>query len=322
MSRHWSTVKESGSTAGMKLMLAIYRRLGELPFLLLLIPVSLYYWWRNPLARRASQAYQRRLRSAHPDAVLPRPTTLRHFMAFGVTMLDKVRALHGEIPLEQVDNLDRETMRAAIESGRGGVILVSHLGNHEICQALSALRPDLRLSLLMHTRHAQKFNALLRDSHRPGAVDIIEVSEIGPDTAQRLQRRIDEGGFVVIAADREPIGARGRARPLEFLGAPAAFPEGAFWLALLLRCPLYLLVCARHGRRYRVHFEALGDSLGVKRSARDGWIAAHMTRFAQRLEHYCVRYPLQWFNFYPFWQDTASAARDAAHAGSEERAHG
>ncbi len=312
---------------GMKIMLSIYRRFGELPFLIALAPVSVYYWCRNPLARRASKEYQRRFRATYPDKPLPRLTTLRHFMAFGVTMLDKVRALHGEVALSQIDNLDRETMREAIESKQGGVILVTHIGNHEICQALSSSRDDLRLSLLMHTHHAQKFNALLKESRRPGAVDIIEVTDIGPDTAQRLKERIDGGGFVVIAADREPIGEQGRARSLNFLGAPAAFPEGAFWLTLLLRCPVYLLICARDGKTFNVHFEPLGDSRGVKRRERDSWIGEQMQQFAQRLEHYCTRYPLQWFNFYPFWSEAPERQKAQQSPGvcskqPSENAHG
>ncbi|RKR04341.1 putative LPLAT superfamily acyltransferase [Kushneria sinocarnis] len=302
---HWSRVEESGTVTGMRLMLAIDRWLGEWAFRLLLIPAAAYFWLRRPLARRASREYRHRLQHTFPQLRLGPLATLRHFICFGMTMLDKVRALHGRIDGERVHLPDRATLREAIESGRGGLILVSHLGNHEICQALSRQRPDLRLSLLMHTRHAQRFNALLASADRGERVEVIEVSEITPETAQRLRERIDEGGFVVIAADREPISGDQRARSFDFLGAPAPFPEGAFRLALLLRCPLYLLLCARNGRGYSVHFEALGDSRGVARAARETWLATHMAAFVRRLETYCGRYPLQWFNFYPFWKSPA-----------------
>ncbi|OHV10552.1 hypothetical protein [Kushneria phosphatilytica] len=298
---HWSRVEESGTVTGMRVMLAIDRYLGEWAFRAMLVPVAAYFWLRRPLARRASREYRRHLQHTFPQLRLGPLATLRHFISFGMTMLDKVRALHGRIDAEHVHLPDRATLSDAIESGRGGLILVSHLGNHEICQALSRQRPDLRLSLLMHTHHAQRFNALLDSADRGERVDVIEVSDINPETAQRLRSRLDEGGFVVIAADREPLSGGQRARTLDFLGAPAPFPEGAFRLALLLRCPIYLLLCARDAGGYRVHFEALGDSRGVARNMRDAWLAQHMECFVRRLEYYCSRYPLQWFNFYPFW---------------------
>ena len=312
--KHWSEVKESGSVTGMNIMLGIHRWLGDTGYNVILFFVSVYYWCRNPLARRASRQYQRRLTSAHPDVRLPAFATLRHFMAFGIAMRDKVRALHGQIPLGDVQIVDHATLRDAITSGKGGLILVSHLGNHEICQALGTLRPDLKISVLMHTRHAQRFNTLLNRSDGPRP-DIIEVSEIGPATAQRLGDRINEGGFVVIAADREPIGLTGRRRVLEFMGHPACFPEGAFWLAALLRCPTWFLLCARERSGYKVHFEPLADAGPLKRHERNAWIDQGMQAYADRLEQFCCRYPLEWFNFYPFWaQRTPTDEPEAANA--------
>ncbi|EKG30148.1 hypothetical protein Pav631_4647 [Pseudomonas avellanae BPIC 631] len=31
-------------------------------------------------------------------------------------------------------------------------------------------------------------------------------------------------------------------------------------------------------------------------------IAHWATRYAERLGHYCLEAPQQWFNFYPFWK--------------------
>lgn len=306
-SRHWSKVSESGSLTGIRLMLAIHDRFGERAYQGVLFFVGVYYWLRRPLARRASKEYQRRLKAFCPGVSLPRATTLRHFMTFGTAILDKILALYGRISPERVTIEQREVLRSAIESGRGGIIVVTHLGSHEICQSLGRLRSDLKMSLVMHTHHAQRFNSLFANIERPATVDLIEVSDMGPATAQRLQERVDSGGFVVIAADRDPIEAGARRRWLNFLGHPAPFPEGAFWITLLLRCPIYLLICAREGREYHVHFETLGDAGKLARSERSAWLESTMQTFATRLEHFCCRYPLQWFNFYPFWQSEKSS---------------
>ncbi len=300
--RHWSAISESGSLGGIRLMLAIYDRFGARAYQGVLFFVGLYYWLRRPIARRASSEYQRRLKAFCPSVSLPRLATVRHFTTFGTAILDKVLALYGRIDPESIHIEQRETLRAAIDAGRGGIIVVTHLGSHEICQALGRLRRDLKMSVVMHTHHAQRFNSLFADIDRPTSVELIEVSDMGPATAQRLQARVAEGGFVVIAADREPIEEGARRRWVSFLGHPAPFPEGAFWLAMLLRCPLYLLVCARQGQDYHVHFESLGDAAQLPRRERSAWMDNTMAHFVVRLEHFCCRYPLQWFNFYPFWQ--------------------
>ncbi|WP_115854775.1 glycosyl transferase [Kushneria indalinina] len=307
--RHWSAISESGSLRGIRLMLAIYDRFGARAYQGVLFLVGLYYWLRRPIARHASREYQQRLKAFCPSVALPRLTTVRHFTTFGTAILDKVLALYGRITPESIHIEQRETLRAAIDAGRGGIIVVTHLGSHEVCQALGRLRRDLKMSVVMHTQHAQRFNSLFAGIDRPMPVEMIEVSDMGPATAQRLQARVAEGGFVVIAADREPVEAGARRRWIDFLGQKAPFPEGAFWLAMLLRCPLYLLVCAREGQTHHVHFESLGDAGALSRRERDAWMQETMAHFVSRLEHFCCRYPLQWFNFYPFWQSEKPDAR-------------
>lgn len=307
--RHWSAISESGSLGGIRLMLAIYDRFGARAYQGVLFFVGLYYWLRRPIARRASKEYQRQLKAFCPSVSLPRLTTVRHFTTFGTAILDKVLALYGRIPPEAIRIEQRETLRAAIDSGRGGIIVVTHLGSHEVCQALGRLRADLKMSVVMHTQHARRFNSLFAGVDRPLSVEMIEVSDMGPGTAQRLQDRVAEGGFVVIAADREPIETGARRRWIDFLGRSAPFPEGAFRLATLLRCPLYLLVCARQGQTHHVHFESLGDAGTLSRKAREAWMTDTMAHFVTRLEYFCCHYPLQWFNFYPFWQSEQHNAR-------------
>ena len=50
-----------------------------------------------------------------------------------------------------------------------------------------------------------------------------------------------------------------------------------------------------------VHFELLRESVRLPRKGRDAALAALVAGYAARLEHHCVRAPLQWFNFYDFW---------------------
>jgi predicted LPLAT superfamily acyltransferase len=99
-----------------------------------------------------------------------------------------------------------------------------------------------------------------------------------------------------------------------FLGAPAAFPTGPLRLAAALGAPVVLCFGIRTGpRRYTVYFEHFADRVALDQGDRAAQTAIWLQRYTSRLEHYCRRYPFNWFNFYDFWNDRpqSSAAPEA-----------
>jgi len=94
----------------------------------------------------------------------------------------------------------------------------------------------------------------------------------------------------------------GRNVSVDFLGQPAAFPQGPWLLAGLLRCPLNLMSCLKIDGRYRVTLEPFAECVQWKRGERDAVIRAWVQRYAERLGQRCLEAPDQWFNFYPFWK--------------------
>ena len=124
----------------------------------------------------------------------------------------------------------------------------------------------------------------------------------------QLNQRLENGEWLAIAGDRVPLQG-GRQVRVDFLGQPAAFPQGPWLLAGLLKCPVNLMFCLKREGRYRVILEPFAEAVVWRRSDRDQVIAHWAGRYAERLGHYCLQAPQQWFNFYPFWKtdDDASA---------------
>ncbi|MBE0465502.1 MAG: LpxL/LpxP family acyltransferase [Halomonadaceae bacterium] len=313
MSHHWARIGERGTLLGMTLMVAIQRRLGRWPFRLALWPVMLWYFLVHTTARRASQAFLQRLYPSLKQQPFARWwQSYRHFLAFGETLMDKVEAWSGNIADERLVGSGVERFTQAIAGGQGGLILVAHHGNLDVVNALTERHTNLDLTVMMHTRNARKFNALLERVTGKPRPQILEVSEVTPATAQTLAERINAGGYVVIAADRLPLSGE-RTQPLDFLGDRASFPEGPFRLATLLRCPLYTLACVRDDDHFRIDFELLGDTQSLPRRQRETWITETMQAHADHLAERVRRHPLQWFNFYPFWiNDTGYLHDDTA----------
>lgn len=303
--QHWARLGETTFVAGIRLLCAVEHHLGRLPFLLCLYPVVVLHWLGNATARRASRDYLRRLQAAH--AVFPRPPgawrSLRHFACFAETILDKLLASHGRYPLARVQ-VDAQGMRSALARGEGGVIVTAHLGCLELCQALAAEVPGLRLTALVHTAHAEHFNRLLRRLNPDAPVRLQQVTTLDAATAVQLGQRVAAGEFVAIAGDRVPVHG-GRSVQADFLGAPAAFPIGPYVLAAALGCPLHALACVHRDHGYRVEFTRLAERVLLPRARRETALREHAQRYAHWLEAQLRRAPLDWFNFFPFWNQVS-----------------
>ena len=303
--RHWSTEKERGGTAGLRCMLWVYRAAGRSLFNLLLYPVMAYFWITGRSARRASRDYLRRIRDYAAKSGHPLPEGLnsfRHFINFGHSILDKAAAWNGDLKLADVEFPAVELYRQVVQSGKGILVIGAHLGNLELCRALGDQTGDVTVNSIVYTRHAARFNHMLQTINPRATINHIQVSDMGPATAILLQQKIDQGEWVVIVADRTPLNSkRGRVR-VDFLGGRAAFPQGPFILASLLKCPVFLMFGLREPTGLKIHFEPFSERLELPRGERAPSLAKAVQAFADRLGHYCLRAPLEWFNFYDFWE--------------------
>jgi len=68
-----------------------------------------------------------------------------------------------------------------------------------------------------------------------------------------------------------------------------------------------MLACRTGPGHYDVFTELLTDGTAVGPEEREKIASELLTAYAQRLEHYCMKYPYQWFNFFDYWGDEASS---------------
>lgn len=303
---HWARQNERGAYWGLVLMFWLYRLGGQLLFGLVLYPVMVYFFVFGATARRASRLFLRRVYASGQSEFKIEPGywhSFRHMLTFGYAILDKLAIWMGSIDNSRIHFPNREFLRARIREGRGGVILASHLGNLEICCALSQQTPDLKLNVLVHTRHAQNFNAFLQRTQPAAAINFLQVTDVGPDTAMLLKQKVDAGEFLAIVGDRIPVEFPHRVGVVPFLGAPARFPQGPFILASLLKCPVYTLFCMQQGKDYRVDVEPFDEQVVLNRKSREQDLQNYLESYVARLEACALRYPYQWYNFYNFWSE-------------------
>jgi predicted LPLAT superfamily acyltransferase len=301
---HWAEMGEYSLVWGMHSLLWIYRLGGRMIVQVFLYPVVAYYWLVNRQGRAASSDYLRRVSALAPGMPMHggQRGSFRHFMAFAEAILDKLAAWAGMISLDDVEYRGREPLLECLRRGQGVLLLGSHLGNLEVCRVIANLENNLRINVLVHTRHAEKFNELLSRYNSASRLNLIQVTEISAETSMRLADKIEQGEIVIVAADRTPVSNQFRVAAADFLGAKALFPEGPFILAALLKCPVYTVFCLKQHGKYAIYFDEFSDGLKFPRKQRAQALQGAIQRYADRLQEYCLKEPLQWFNFYPFWR--------------------
>ncbi|HEY4317445.1 MAG TPA: acyltransferase [Herbaspirillum sp.] len=330
---HWAQINESSFVGGMKLLFAIYRIFGRWPFRLVLYPVIAWYVLARPAARRASLDFLRQLRQYRAGSAGQAGIgtagagigvradwfgVMRHFASFGESILDKMSVWGGLFDMHSVKQVDRELLAADIAAGRGGLLICTHLGNLELCRVVSRQSAKMKLTVLVHTKHARAFNKMLAQLAPDSALNLMQVTEMSPATAIELRERVAQGEFVVIAGDRIPVSASPRVSFAPFLGRAAPFPVGPYVLASLLQCPVYLMFSRRTRKGAQLNFERFRDRIVLPRNSRQAVFDTLTAAYAQRLQHYCLRSPLQWFNFYDFWLMPEAAADTASPKAHHE----
>ncbi|MEX3021762.1 glycosyltransferase [Kluyvera sp. STS39-E] len=307
---HWAQQQEVKGLWGMQLMLWVWRVLGRRAFTCLLHPVVGVYWLSATRARRASQNWLQRVRSQLTERQMPIPANLssyRHFLRFGEAMLDKIAGWRGELQWGR-DVVFAPGAEAALNvaSPRGKLLLASHLGDVEVCRALAQLQGSKTINALVFSDNARRFKQIMQEMAPQAGVNLMPVTDIGPDTAMLLKEKLERGEWIAIVGDRVAVnpqrGGGWRVCWSRFLGQDAPFPQGPFILASILRCPVDLLFALREQGKLHVHCEPFSDPLLLPRADRQQALQQAVDRYAQRLEHYALRSPLDWFNFFDFWQ--------------------
>ncbi|MFS1488346.1 glycosyltransferase family 2 protein [Vibrio splendidus] len=305
---HWSRTQERGTVLGIKLLLAVYTLLGRGVFNLILRGVMRYYHLTGKRARNASEQYLFQLKAYAEQQNIELPaelTSYNHLLSFGHTMLDKLAAWKGDFSVDNLTIHGQDQFESMVENQQGVLILGSHLGNIELCRALGRRHSNIKINALVFTEHAERFNSVMKAVNPQSDLNLIQVTSMGPDTAILLQQKLEQGEWIVIVGDRTSTSKESRSVWAEFLGKEAPFPQGPFMLASVLKAPVFLLFGLRDDSQskphFNVYFEHFSDKIELPRKTREQSLQQVVQKYANRLEHYTLKAPLQWYNFFNFW---------------------
>lgn len=304
--RIWRQIEEVGSAHAMMMLAMMVRILPHPVLVLIAFPVSFFYYMFSRNARVVMKDYCRRI----SPIVGYRVGVWRIFLSFSITLIEKCESWIGKIDCRRLKTVgDIDLMNSYLKKGQGVLLIVSHIGSSEELRALSDqlnreyLGSQVPVLSLVDFSITDRFNHMLKKLNADSMMDILSIRDISVDSIERIQGVLDRGGIVVIAGDR----SSDRNVVVDFLGAPACFPFGAFYLPLLLGVPSFFATCVRtkdieFTKRYTVHIRTnMLDYEGIGRSQREAVVRSSCQRYVEFIESILKKNPCQWFNFYDFW---------------------
>lgn len=301
----WSQIAERGSLLALRVLVGFHRIFGR-PFSVVVTHgIAFYYFATDRSVRAASLAYLRRV-SSRPEgaAALGRRAdwvaSFLHVRAFALSILDRMLLWLGRREDFRFDVSGLDEYDRLLAHNQGALVVGSHLGSFDALRAL-AQRDGRVVNVLMFTRNAKRINTFFEQLAPDVKMRVIQVERGSFGSVLRIRSCVERGELVAMLGDRVGPNDRRSCR-VPLLGDPVELPTAPYLLAGLLGCPVFFMVALRAGPgHYRVFAEVLSEGVELPPDTREKQVRELALRYAERLEHYCLIAPCEWFNFYDYW---------------------
>jgi predicted LPLAT superfamily acyltransferase len=229
--------------------------------------------------------------------------TYRHLIEFGLLIMDRAIMLAGPGHRFAITCDGEANLRQALGCEAGLLMLTAHFGNAEATAPYMAKMGLHRPMHLVMYQQAGDATERFHTAHRRMLSGMQIISTADPLVAGvKIIRALGKNEVVAIRADRT---LAGRVVKVRLLGGEAELPAGPFLAAALTGAPVVFVYTCRLGyRRYRCVISEMHRYGEDFCGGRDERILRAAGDYAGFLEGMILKYPLQWGNFYSFWEAT------------------
>ncbi len=290
--KKWSG-KSRGTLLGYRIFVFCIEKLGVRTAYGVLYFVASYYFLFLPESNRNVFYYfRKRLNYSFWKSKI---AVFKNYFVFGQVIIDKTAISVGLRDRFTYEFDGVENLKNLMKAKKGGVLISAHIGNFEIAEKFfEEIDFDYQINLVTtDLEHNVIKNYLESIAKRKSNIKFIFIKDDMSHIFE-INRALSNNELICFTGDRYFEGSK--FLETEFLGKKAKFPAGPFLIASRLNVPVaYVYVM----KEPNLHYHLYARIAEVKHRDAQGLLQSYV----ENLEQMLAKYPLQWFNYFDFWDD-------------------
>ncbi|OXB02780.1 LpxL/LpxP family acyltransferase [Flavobacterium pectinovorum] len=287
--------KSKGTVLGYKIFVFLIQKAGvKSAYVLLYFVASYYFLFLKKSNRAISYYFKERLKYSNFKS---KKMVFKSYYTFGQTIIDKISISAGMRNKFTYEFDGIEILKNLLAEKKGGVLISAHIGNFEIAEHfLGDIDIDFQINLVTtDLEHSAIKNYLESVTQKPTVKFII----IREDLSHifEINAALANNELVCFTGDRYFEGTKSLSEKI--LGEEANFPAGPFLIASRLKVPVVFVYVMKEPN---LHYHLYAREAVVKH--RDE--KALLKSYIESVESMLQKYPLQWFNYFDFWNQLKS----------------
>lgn len=289
MAAEWQG-KSRGTVLGYKIFVFFMKKVGIGAAYFILYFVAAYFCFFSKDSTKSIYYYLRhRLKYSKLKSVFG---IFKSYYVFGQTILDKIAISSGLSDRFTYESDGVHFINETLKAKKGGVLISAHVGNFEISEHFfGVLEENASISLLTTDVEHTAIKEYLDSVRKKSNIKLILIKE---DLSHifEVNAALARNEIVCITGDRYVKGSKFLTE--ELLGKEAKFPAGPFMLASRLNVPvLFVYVMKETNKHYHLYAR--------KSQAKPRDAQALLKEYTQSVTWMLKKHPLQWFNYFDFW---------------------
>lgn len=284
--------KSRGAVVGYKIFIFLIKKFGVRSAYLLLYFVSFYFFLFSIKGTKSSFYYfNKRLGHSKIKSLL---NVYKSYFVFGQTIIDKTAISSGLRDKFTFEFDGGEKIVDLLKNKKGGIMISAHVGNFEIAEYFfSELENYSQINLVTTDNEHRAIKDYLESISLKSKMKFIIVKN---DLSHifEINNVLSKNELICFTGDR--YFEENKIISNQFLGKEANFPAGPFLLGSRINVPVvFVYVMKETSKHY--HLYTIEAKFKIK-DAQD-----FLKSYIHSMEYILKKYPLQWFNYFDFWND-------------------
>jgi len=287
--------RSRGSVIGYKIFIFMLRYANiRAAYFILSIVVSYYYLFSKK--KHIRHFYKKILSYSFFKTEL---SIFKNYLLLGKVLIDKVTIMAGFKNDFTFEYEGEQYLHQLAEEGKGGIIIGAHAGNWEIAGYLLK-RINKPVHVLMYDGERSNIKELIEKTTGGESFKTIYIRDNDLSHIYKVNEVLQKGELIAMHGDRFIPGSK--THKCKFMGREANFPLGPYYIASQFNAPVcFVSTMKESNTRYHFYSTPPMHITVLDKTDKNRMINEMAEKYANELEKMVKKYPLQWFNYYNFW---------------------